>query len=279
MAVSSRRTRSIRKIALLILASCLAAAATEIPAGTHALLRVENYITTQDAEPGDYIYLRTVSPISANGSVVVPIGSHLQGVVTHAQRARRAKREGVLTIRLETLTLPDGWVLELSPPFEFQAETMAEPEVATGKHVSRVAVGASLGSSLGFVASRDFTGFGVGAGVGGAVSLATVLLRRGPEVVLYQGALPLGQLVFQPMSLPRRLVLILAQQVTHVVGLHLADVLVEQAHLQGPFPQQAPNLRIGQRANVVKPTSWSACLPLLLTIPRSPTNANSSTPN
>ena len=176
-----------RKVALLILTFCLAAAAVEIPAGTHALLQVENYITTQDAEPGDYIYLRTVSPISANGRVVVPIDSHFQGAVAHSKRAGRAKREGALTIRLETLRLPDGRVLELSPPFEFQAETMAELAVATGKDVARVALGASLGGAFGVAFSGDVTGFGIGAGVGGAVGLAAVLLRRGPEVVLYQG--------------------------------------------------------------------------------------------
>ncbi len=176
-----------RKIALLVLASCLAAAAAEIPAGTHVLLRVENYITTQDAEPGDYIYLRTASPISTNGRIVVPVDSHLQGVVAHSKRAGRGRGEAVLTIRLETLTLPDGKVLELTPRFEFDAESMAEPAATARGNAARMILGTSVGSSLGYAVLRETRGFGIGAGVGGAVGLATVLLRRGPDVVLYQG--------------------------------------------------------------------------------------------
>ncbi|MCP5120167.1 MAG: hypothetical protein GY953_55935, partial [bacterium] len=145
------------------------------------------YITTQDAEPGDYIYLRTASPISANGRIVVPVDSHLQGVVAHSKRAGRGRGEAVLTIRLETLTLPDGKVLELTPRFEFDAETMAEPARYGRREVAPVFLGASLGTSAGYAAARNLRGVGIGAGVGGAVGLATVLLRRGPEVVLYQG--------------------------------------------------------------------------------------------
>ena len=55
---------------LTILALLLAAAtfAAEIPKGSHALLRMVNSVTTRTAREGDYVYLRTATPIVANGA-------------------------------------------------------------------------------------------------------------------------------------------------------------------------------------------------------------------
>jgi len=44
-----------------------AAAAAEIPQGAHLLLRMENSISTKTAQAGDFVYLRTASPIAAGG--------------------------------------------------------------------------------------------------------------------------------------------------------------------------------------------------------------------
>ena len=57
------------------------ASAAEIPQGAHLLLRMENSLSTRTAREGDYVYLRTASPISLDGKIVVPVGSYVQGVV------------------------------------------------------------------------------------------------------------------------------------------------------------------------------------------------------
>ena len=51
------------------------ASATEIPQGTHVLLRLVNAINTRTARQGDRVYLRTASPIVVNGQFVVPVES------------------------------------------------------------------------------------------------------------------------------------------------------------------------------------------------------------
>src|SRR5260370_29489944 len=84
--------------------------AAEIPQGSHALLRLINSIGTRTAREGDYVYMRTATPIVANGSIVVPVESYVQGVVTHAKRSGRVTGRAELAIRIETLTLPSGKV-------------------------------------------------------------------------------------------------------------------------------------------------------------------------
>jgi hypothetical protein len=79
------------------------------------LLRLENSVSTRTAREGDYVYLRTAVPIAANGQIVVPEGSYVQGVVTHSLRSGRVKGKAELAIRIDTLTLPSGKVIKLSP--------------------------------------------------------------------------------------------------------------------------------------------------------------------
>ena len=103
------------RLAVLALSATLLSAAAEIPQGTHTLLRLENSLSTRTAREGDYVYMRTASPIAANGQIVVPEGSYVQGVVTHSVRSGRVKGKAELAIRIETLTLPSGKVIALSP--------------------------------------------------------------------------------------------------------------------------------------------------------------------
>src|ERR1700730_1835350 len=100
---------------ILTLAGCCTSIAAEIPQGAHVLLRMENSINTRTAQEGDFVYLRTASPISVDGQIVVPVGSYVQGVVTQAKRSGRVKGRAQLAIRLETLTLTAGKVFKFSP--------------------------------------------------------------------------------------------------------------------------------------------------------------------
>src|SRR5215472_15316530 len=93
----------------------LPAAATEIPSGSHLLLRMVNSLNTRTAHEGDYVYLRTASPIVVDGYIVVPTESYVQGVVSHARQSGRVKGRAELSIRLETLTLNAGKVYRIAP--------------------------------------------------------------------------------------------------------------------------------------------------------------------
>jgi hypothetical protein len=67
------------------------ASAAEIPQGAHVLLRMENSISTRTAQEGDYVYLRTASPVAMDGQIAVAAGSYVQGVVTQSKRSGRVR--------------------------------------------------------------------------------------------------------------------------------------------------------------------------------------------
>jgi hypothetical protein len=173
--------------------------AAEIPQGSHALLRMVNSVSTRTAREGDYVYLRTATPIVANGQVVVPAESYVQGVVSHTVRSGRVKGRAELGIRIETLTLASGKVIQVAPHLASVDSEGSDQKVTTsenqiqqggnkGTDAVRVATLSGSGAAIGGLADRSWSGAGIGAGAGGAVGLASVLLTRGREVELRQGS-------------------------------------------------------------------------------------------
>ena len=187
------------RLAILALAIPILQAAPAIPQGAHALLRLVNSVSTRTAREGDYVYLTTATPIVAGGETVVPVGSYVQAVVSHARRSGRVSGKAELAIRIETLTLPGGKVIQVSPHLASVESEGSDQKVDArendikqagghGADAARIATTAGGGAALGGLADRSWTGAGIGAGAGGALGVATVLLTRGKEVDLRQGS-------------------------------------------------------------------------------------------
>jgi hypothetical protein len=175
------------------------ASAAEIPKGGHVLLKMVNSVSTRTAREGDQVYLQTAVPIAIDGQIVVPAGSYVQGIVSHAQRSGRVAGRAELGVRLETLTLASGKVLKFSPRLSSvdaegtdQKVVGEEDKLKQGadhaKDTAQIAIMAGSGAAIGALADRSWKGAGIGAAVGGAVGFATVLMTRGREVELKQGS-------------------------------------------------------------------------------------------
>src|SRR5438046_9649228 len=97
---------------LLALGLAAAVTAAEIPKGAHVLLRMMNSVNTRTAQEGDYVYLRTSTPITVEGNIVAPVDSYVQGVVAQSKSSGRVAGRDQLSIRLANPTLARGTVLE-----------------------------------------------------------------------------------------------------------------------------------------------------------------------
>ncbi len=183
--------------AFLFVLAISTASATEIPGGTHVLLRMVNSINTRTARDGDQVYLQTASPIVAGGKILVPPGTYVQGTVSHAKRSGMVSGRAELGIRLETLTL-DGKSLKISPRLSSvdshdtsqhveEKENIVKQGSDYGTDAKRIAILAGSGAGIGGIADNSWSGAGIGAGIGGAVGFASTLLTRGKEVELRPG--------------------------------------------------------------------------------------------
>jgi hypothetical protein len=199
------------RIAVIFSLMSTVVSAADIPQGTHVLLRMENSINTRTAQAGDYVYLRTATPVALGGQIALPEGSYVQGVVVQSKRSGRVTGRAELAIRLESLTLASGKVLKFSPHVSSvedaengQKTTGRENTIqaapSTGKDAERIAILAGSGAAIGGLTDRSWQGAGIGSGIGAGVGIATVLLTRGKEVELRRGS-TLDVVFDRPVSL------------------------------------------------------------------------------
>lgn len=172
------------------------AAKIELPTGTHIPLVLHNAISTRSAQPGDPVYFETSFPVMLNGKVIVPAGSWVSGEVTEAKRPGRVKGRAELMVRLNTLILPNAYMVSLAASpgnagtggnetMDREGKVIGDSNKASdaGTVMKTTAAGAGIGG----LATRTGKGVGIGAGIGAAAGLATVLLTRGPEAELPRG--------------------------------------------------------------------------------------------
>jgi len=185
-------------LALILPIHCSAA---EIPPGSHVLLKMVNSVTTRTAKEGDYVYMRTASPIVSAGQVVVPEGTYVQGVVSQSRQSGRVKGRAEMMIKLTTMIFPNAYMVNLNA-VPGQAGTGGGETVNSegkvvgdsdkkgdlGTVIGTTEAGTGVGAGVGAAAGHVGEGAGIGAGVGLATGLAAVLLTRGPDAELPRGS-------------------------------------------------------------------------------------------
>jgi hypothetical protein len=183
----------------LLLLLPLGAHAADIPAGSHVLLKMVSSVSTRTAKAGDQVYLQTASPIAAGGQILVPVGAYVQGTVAESKPSGRVKGRAEIALHLDTLTLASGQAFKIAPHLDSvdSGDTGQKVEGSEGavkqsgtkmQDAARVAILAGTGAGIGGIATRSWSGAGIGAAAGGAVGFATTLLTRGKEVDLRAGS-------------------------------------------------------------------------------------------
>ena len=180
---------------LIITSLVSAASAAEIPAGTHLLLRMEHSVSSRTAKAGDSAFLRTASPILVDGRIAIPVGTPVFGKINSVQRSGRLHGRARLEIGLETLLLPTGSAIDISPTIAVAGTSSAMRRTSYPDRDGRplVAIGAGMlaGFAAGAVAgktSKDAnTAAGVGLGVGVATGITTAIMMRNRDFEVPEG--------------------------------------------------------------------------------------------
>jgi hypothetical protein len=167
-----------------------------VPSGTRLPLILHNAVSTRNAKPGDPVYLETLFPVVIHDRILIPAGSYMQGEITEAKRPGKVKGTGEIRLRLNSMILPNGYTVDFNAVPTNAGTGGNEPTDNEGKihgdtdkgtDAGTIIKSTGIGAGIGGIASQSAKGAGIGAGVGAAVGLATVLLTRGPELVLPRG--------------------------------------------------------------------------------------------
>ncbi len=173
-----------------------------VQSGTRIPLSMINSINTKNSAEGDRIYLQTVFPILANGKIVIPPGSYVEGTVTEVKRPGRVKGRGSLFVRFDSLILPNGVTRDFRSRVGSldgrgdekleRNEGKIQSESGKGNDVRTAAVtgasGGLIGAGLGGEVGHMGEGAAIGAGAGVAAGVMLAMLTRGPDATLSKGS-------------------------------------------------------------------------------------------
>ena len=161
------------------------AAAREItvPAGTRLPVVLDTPVASNASRVEQSISGHVSRDVTINGTVVVPAGSQVLGVVTSARRSGKVKGRAYIGIRFTTL-VPKG----SSERYRIETASIGRMAPATKKNDAiKIAAPAVGGAVIGALVGGK-KGALIGTGVGGGAGTAVVLTTRGKEVGLARGA-------------------------------------------------------------------------------------------
>jgi hypothetical protein len=180
-----------------------------VPAGTKIPIQLRQPISTKTAQPGDPIYAQTAFPIVADGAMLIPAGTWVQGTVDSVKRAGRIKGTAELKFHLTKFIYQTGYTVDILAAIDsVPGETgtrMEEPGVVKhesekGKDLEKTgeaaARGGQIGALVGAAASPSIRGLGVGGVAGIAAGTLLAILARGSDVLFPAGTsveISLGQ--------------------------------------------------------------------------------------
>ena len=167
-----------------------------IPAGTRVMLVLKSPLHTTSGTAGSGIYLETLYPVIFENRVVIPAHTEVQGVVEADRRPGHFNRNSEFRFRFTSMIFPNNHVAPIQGVLQSipgaknirthgksgtlqpvdQAETVIIP----------AAVGAVGGAIIGAESTVGIGKF-TGAGLGAALGLGAVLLKRGDEISLARG--------------------------------------------------------------------------------------------
>lgn len=150
----------------------------ELPSGTKFRVRMDNEINSKVSSKNDTFTATIFEPVRISETVVLPIGTVIEGRITKVRRASAGKKNGEMEVRFETMRFTEGEKREIAGVLVNPLKAESSSPTAS---VLTVVGGTALGALLGAASKADngaLIGAGIGAGAGGAI----VYLKKGKDV-------------------------------------------------------------------------------------------------
>ncbi len=144
-----------------------------LPEGTELIVRTSSRISTKTNQPGQNFTALLEDPIVDEDWVVARRGAVAEGVITECDPGGRVKGVAHLAVKLQTLSLTDGRVVDI------QTSSVGRRSRTTKKKdAQKIGIGAGIGAAIGAIAGGG-KGAAIGAAVGGGGGTGLVLATHG----------------------------------------------------------------------------------------------------
>ncbi|MGH7476027.1 MAG: glycine zipper 2TM domain-containing protein [Longimicrobiales bacterium] len=158
-----------------------------VPSGTSFAVRLNQELSTETSRAGQRFTATLSEPImAADGSVLIPAGATVNGVVTGVQKSGRVGETAVLKLSFESISTGSR-----TYPIEstlVDANPQRRNRTSTREQATKIAAGAAAGAILGRVLGKDTEGTLKGAAIGAAAGTAVAMGTADVDAVLPTGS-------------------------------------------------------------------------------------------
>lgn len=151
--------------------------AVEVPSGTELDVRLQTALNSGTAQVEDRFEATTLTDVTAGGTVAIPAGSVMRGVISSVEPATRTNRTAKMTVSFDQVTINGR-----AYPVHGTVTQAIEGEGIKGD-LPKAGAGAAIGGILGAVLGGG-KGAVLGAVIGGG---GTIAATEGKEIDLPQG--------------------------------------------------------------------------------------------
>jgi hypothetical protein len=149
----------------------------QLQTGTKIRVRMDNEINSKVSSENDTFTVKISEPLKVRESVVLPIGTIIEGRITKVKRAALGGKSGSLEVSFETLRSPDG----AKQKIEGVLVNRLNAESSLTANALTIIGGTALGAIVG-AASKSQSGALIGAGVGAGAGTSIAFFRKGKDV-------------------------------------------------------------------------------------------------
>jgi hypothetical protein len=143
---------------------------------------------------GDEFFAEVVNDVKGGTGVIIPKGTYAHGRISKTTEAKRLGRPATISLDFDYLITPDGREIPIEGKMSTELHPVASVAKIAAQDVGYTVAGGAVGGFLALnwlgieaaIASHGYTLAG-GAAVGGAVGLATALMRKGNDVLIAPG--------------------------------------------------------------------------------------------
>jgi len=150
----------------------------QLQAGTLIRVQMDNEINSRIASVNDTFTATIAAPVTVRESVVLPIGTIIEGRVTKVIRASSGGKNGSLEVSFETMRLTNGVKQEIEGTL---VSRLKAESLSPATSVLTVLGGTAVGGIVGAI-SKAQNGALIGAGIGAGAGTGVVFLRKGRDV-------------------------------------------------------------------------------------------------
>ncbi len=151
-----------------------------LPANTLVPIRLQTTVSSDTATVGQPVQGEVTADVVADGAVLIPAGTRVQGTVSGVKPAKRFGGQAMVAVAFNSVKLANGDTV----PVEGGMAAYAKKE--TGKDTGAIVGGAVGGAILGKIIGKDTKGAVEGAVIGGGIGTA-IASRKGDDALLPAG--------------------------------------------------------------------------------------------